>query len=74
MIDLIVCSICLRVRRGSEWLDAEDVIRDIKSYDDQLPRLDGALCSDCAHAIARRRTVKQDALRQDAVGQDALAA
>jgi hypothetical protein len=33
MIDLIVCSICLRVRRGSEWLDAEYVVRDIKSYD-----------------------------------------
>jgi hypothetical protein len=39
MLDLIACSICLRVRRGSEWLDAEHVIRDIKSYDDELPRL-----------------------------------
>ena len=29
MIDLIACSICLRVRRGPEWLDAEHVIRDI---------------------------------------------
>jgi hypothetical protein len=74
MTDLIVCSICLRVRRGSEWLDAEDVIRDIKSYDDQLPRLHGAVCSDCAETIARRRTVRQDAVRQDAMGQDALAA
>jgi hypothetical protein len=44
MIDLIACSICLRVRRSSEWLDAEHVIRDIKSYDDELPRLHGAVC------------------------------
>jgi hypothetical protein len=79
MIDLIVCSICLRVRRGPEWLDAEDVIRDIKSYDDQLPRLHGAVCSDCADAIARRRAASQDTVRHDsvvldAVGHDAVAA
>jgi hypothetical protein len=61
MIDLIACSICLRVRRGSEWLDAERVIREIKSYDDELPRLHGALCTDCAEAISRRR-VDEEAL------------
>ena len=62
MIDLIVCSICLRARRGSEWLDAEHVIRDIKSYDDELPRLHGAVCDDCAEAISRRRVDGEDAL------------
>jgi hypothetical protein len=62
MIHLIVCSICLRVRRGSEWLDAERVIRDIKSYDDELPRLHGAVCDDCTEAISRRRLDRQDAL------------
>jgi hypothetical protein len=63
MTDLIACSICLRVRRGSEWLDAEHVIRDIKSYDDELPRLDGAVCDDCAGAISRRRIEeKQEAV------------
>ena len=55
MIQLIACSICLRVRRGSEWLDAERVIRDISSYDDELPRLHGGLCDDCVEAISRRR-------------------
>ncbi len=55
MINLIACSICLRVRRGREWLDAEHVIRDIKSYDGRLPRFHGAVCDDCAEAIARRR-------------------
>jgi hypothetical protein len=62
MIDLIVCSICLRVRRGSDWLDAERVIRDIKSYDDELPRLHGAVCDDCAEAIFRRRADGEDAM------------
>jgi hypothetical protein len=62
MIDLIACSICLRVRSGSDWLDAEDVIRDIRSYDDDLPRLRGAVCNDCAELILRRRAEVEDAL------------
>ena len=62
MTDPIACSICLRVRRGSEWLDAEHVIRDLKSYDGELPRLQGAVCDDCAEAISRRRADWQDAL------------
>ena len=62
MIDLIVCSICLRVRRGSEWLDAEYVVRDIKSYDHDLPQLHSAFCDDCAEAIYRRRAGQQDAV------------
>ena len=59
MIQLIACSICLRVRRGSEWLDAERVVREINSYDGELPRLHGAVCDDCAEAISRRRTCGQ---------------
>ena len=62
MIDLIVCSICLRVQRGSEWLDAERVVREINSYDGELPRLHGAVCDDCAEAISRRRTGEQVAV------------
>jgi hypothetical protein len=62
MIDLIVCSICLRVRRGSEWLDAEHVVRDTKSYDHDLPRFHRAVCDDCAEAIFRRRAGEQDAV------------
>ena len=63
MIDLITCSLCLRVQRGAEWFPAERVIREIKSYDDELPRLRAAVCDDCAEAISRRRT-----------GEEALAA
>jgi hypothetical protein len=62
MTDLIACSVCLRVRRGSVWIAAEHVIRYIKSYDGELPRLRGAVCDDCAEAISRRRAEWEDAL------------
>jgi hypothetical protein len=62
MTDLIVCSICLRVRRGSEWLDAERVVRETRSYDGDLPQLHGAVCDACAEAIARRRATPQEAM------------
>jgi len=40
---LITCSICLRVHRGSEWTEAERVIREIRSYElDAPPRLQSA--------------------------------
>jgi hypothetical protein len=55
MFDLTACSICLRVRRGSEWVDAEHVIRDVKSYEGELPRIHSAVCDDCAESIFRRR-------------------
>ena len=61
-MDLIVCSICLRVRRGSEWQDAERVVREISSYDRELPRLHGAVCDACAKTISRRRASRQDAI------------
>jgi hypothetical protein len=61
VIDLIACSICLRVRRGSEWLDAERVVREISSYDGELPRLHGAVCDACTEAISRRRADREDA-------------
>jgi hypothetical protein len=47
-MDLITCSICLRVRCGSEWLEAERVINDTTSYEGELPRLHSAVCDDCA--------------------------
>jgi hypothetical protein len=50
MNDLIVCSICLRVRRGAEWLDAE------------LPQFRGVVCDRCTTEISRRRTTGQGAL------------
>jgi hypothetical protein len=54
--DLITCSLCLRVLRGSEWLEAEHVIREIRSYElEAPPRLDWGVCDACAEAIFSRR-------------------
>jgi hypothetical protein len=73
MIHLIVCSICLRVLRGSEWLDAEHVIRDTRSYDEGLPRLLDAVCDECIEAVSRRRAAGEEAAEAVAVV-DAVAA
>jgi hypothetical protein len=54
---LITCSLCLRVRRGSTWVDAERVIRELRSFaSEQPPRLESALCPHCAESIRSRRT------------------
>jgi hypothetical protein len=53
---LITCSMCLRVRRGSEWIEAERVIREIRSYELAAPpRLKSAVCEVCAESIFSRR-------------------
>lgn len=53
---LSTCSLCLRVRRGSQWLEAERVIREIRSYElEAPPRLRAAVCEGCADSIYRRR-------------------
>jgi hypothetical protein len=47
---------CLRVLRGSEWLEAERVIHEIRSYElESPPRLRPALCDACAESIHSRR-------------------
>ena len=53
---LRVCSLCLRVLRGSEWIEAERVISEIRSYDlGSPPQLHFAVCDLCAESILSRR-------------------
>src|SRR6476646_376349 len=53
---LVTCSMCLRVLRGSEWIEAERVIHEIRSYElEAPPRLRPALCDVCAESIHSRR-------------------
>jgi hypothetical protein len=55
--DLITCSICLRVLRGAEWVNAERVIREIRSYElGAPPHLHDAVCEPCAESIFSRRS------------------
>jgi hypothetical protein len=54
--NLITCSICLRVLRGAEWVDAERVIREIRSYElEAPPHLRDAVCEACVETIFSRR-------------------
>ena len=56
--DLTTCSLCLRVLRGSEWMEAERVIREIRSYElEAPPRLQPAVCDACAESIFSRRAL-----------------
>ena len=60
---LAACSLCLRVRRGSAWVDAESVIRELRTYELRpLPRLEPAVCDDCLAAIVRRRAGPEEAI------------
>ena len=53
---LIACSLCLRVLRGSDWVDAERVIGEIRSYELATPpRLQSGVCEVCAESIFSRR-------------------
>jgi hypothetical protein len=53
---LVACSICLRVLRGSEWIEAERVIRTLRSYElEAPPRLGPGVCDVCAESIVSRR-------------------
>ena len=54
--DLLACSLCLRVQRGSAWVEAEDVIKEVRSYEfPAAPHLRPGMCDACADAILGRR-------------------
>ena len=53
---LTACSVCLRVRRGSDWVDAEAAIRELRSFDlAAAPRLSPSLCDRCVRSLRERR-------------------
>ena len=53
---LTACSLCLRVLRGSEWVEAARAIRELRTYDlGAAPRLLPGVCDSCARKIADRR-------------------
>jgi hypothetical protein len=57
---LVTCSLCLRVHRGSEWIEAEHVIRETRSFElAALPRLQSAICEVCAESIFSRRVAEE---------------
>jgi hypothetical protein len=61
--DLVTCALCLRVRPGSEWMQAELAIRETRSYElATAPRLPPAVCEACAESIFGSRMQVADAI------------
>ena len=56
-MNLIACSLCLRVYHDSAWVEAERAIRKLRTYDRPAAvRLEPGICDTCSDHIARRRT------------------
>jgi hypothetical protein len=53
---LTTCSVWLRVRTGSGWVEAEQAIRKLRSFElTEPPRLKAALCDGCVRSLRARR-------------------
>jgi hypothetical protein len=60
---LVTCSLCLRVRRGSAWVEPESVITELRSYElDTAPTLLPGVCDACIDAILGRRAQREETL------------
>jgi len=54
--ELVACSICLRAQHAGGWIEAEEAIRKLRTYDLREPvQLKPGLCDACSDAIAERR-------------------
>jgi hypothetical protein len=52
---LTACSVCLRVWDGSDWIEAEQTIRTLRSFDRPTPPpFRSALCRPCVAALRAR--------------------
>jgi hypothetical protein len=55
-LSLVSCSLCLRVLRDSDWVDARDAIRRLRNFElATVVHLEPGLCDECAELIDRRR-------------------
>jgi hypothetical protein len=56
-IGMVACSRCLRVQRGSTWVEAEEIIKELRTYElVDPPRLRPGFCDYCAAALTVSRT------------------
>jgi hypothetical protein len=54
---LVVCSLCLRVHYDAHWVEAELVIRQLRTFDRPLlMRLEPGMCDACTDSIVQRRS------------------
>jgi hypothetical protein len=59
-LELVVCSLCLRVLRDAGWVAASEVIRELRTYDEPEAPLHAAVCDGC-EGNARMRRAKGSA-------------
>jgi hypothetical protein len=53
---LVACSVCLRVRDGGTWIETEEAIRRLRTFErGDVIRLRGALCERCETELWLRR-------------------
>jgi hypothetical protein len=53
---VVACSLCLRVFHDDSWMEAEEAIRTLRSYELPAPlALEPGLCDECAESVRARR-------------------
>jgi hypothetical protein len=59
----VACSVCLRVHDGGAWVDAEEAIRHLRTFEHKhVVRLGGALCDRCDMELRLRRQTAAEQL------------
>jgi hypothetical protein len=55
-IAVVACSVCLRVFHDGSWMEAEEAIRRLRSYELPAPlALEAGLCDECTESVRARR-------------------
>ena len=55
-LSVVACSLCLRVHRDGTWIEAEEAIRELRSYEFSAPLpLEPGLCDECGDGVRARR-------------------
>ena len=58
--NVVACSLCLRVLHDSGWIEADQAIRELRTFDLPAPvRLEPGLCDGCVELVAERRANAQ---------------
>jgi hypothetical protein len=60
---LTACSVCLRVREGGTWIETEEAIRRLRTFErDDVVRLTGGMCERCETELRLWREIGSEEL------------
>lgn len=55
-VSVVACSLCLDVLRDGVWVEAEEAIRELRTYESPVPiPLEAGLCDECSDRVRARR-------------------